>query len=415
MLRCFLEALGEHFSEYIPKTAECLLDALTFRFSDDVKQEATHAWEALLRAVKAGVQQHRMSDAGLLVQLSRAFYQRVMASMLVETDLEVLHMQVVGASDCIKVAGAGSLEPGDVHQLCNQVQNLLTESARRHREKPLAPSHDDDDGSGGGGGDEQTSNEQLLRLRFADLVGTILEVYRAQFLVTSLHAFDSVIQDCLAPGRDSTDRCLALHLAGQLLEKLGSDGFPMWPAFMPWMLEAIADEDVWVRQYAAWAIGRGARVREFANFADKAATMLGGVLAHPKATHDDRKAATEAATAALGLLCHSHATEIANNDNLFLTFLRHLPMQVDLDEAGPTHELLMTCLREGHPIAVAHAQEVCAVFLQIFGQETSTDALNGEIQRMFRELGETRFCQMQPSPTEWQVQQMRFILHQGPA
>merc|ERR1712178_81240 len=112
----------------------------------------------------------------------------------------------------------------EVETLCLQVQRLIEESMERQRLTAIAPVDET------WGEDEEAEVEQLrndnqvLRIRYADLVGVIMEIYRLQFLQCSMEKFVPIVQQCFAQGASVLDRYLGLYLQGVSLEKLGADG-----------------------------------------------------------------------------------------------------------------------------------------------------------------------------------------------
>jgi len=230
----------------------------------------------------------------------------------------------------------------------------------------------------------------------------LMEVHGPHFSQWGLQLFVPIVEDCLAHGRSASDRCLALHLAGDAVEKLGEESVQLWPHFMAHALDAIVDEDSWVRQASAYAVLRSSPCPAFAEFAAAAAGRLAQAVSHPKANHEGNKEATEAATAALGRVCRQHAGSVSGVDDAhLLVFLNGLPLVQDLEQAASTHELLMEFVRESHPLLQEHAGKVCEVFLEIYGREAlSSDTLNEAIRALLLEIGEERLRQMQPPFSE---------------
>lgn len=398
LLACFLDVLRGDYMDHLQDTAQCLLPALSFRFSDDVKREAIQTWQELIRAAREGVEKRRVADKVLVAELLRGFLRSILEAMRSEEDVELLQVQAIGACGCIRAAGPGTMTPDEVRELCAELRRLLGEH--------LGPQHDaarelDED--------EQFAMQQqcdahhMLRVKCAELAGALMEVHTEHFLLGGMQQLVPVIRASLLPGNTSSDECIGLYIACDMVEKLGQQSVAVWHAFMPQMVEAVANGDAWVRQAAAYGVRHAARLAEFAPFADRASKLLGDVVSHQSAKGEGDCEATEAAVAALGVVCKAHGGRVAGLRLLLLSFLENLPLTEDLDVAAPTHELLMEFVKEGHAFFQEHVGKVCHVFLEIYGRETGDDALDADIRSAFAQAGQERLRQMQPpfSNVQW--------------
>lgn len=244
--------------------------------------------------------------------------------------------------------------------------------------------------------EEYRDADQLLRVKYAELAGTIMEVHKTHFLPAGLEHFIPVIQECLKSRDNSSDHCLAFYIASDMIDKLGAESVPIWPVFMQQMLRSIRDRDAWVRQAAIYGVLHAAPLSDFAQFADGAANLLSQVISQPEKRREGSREALEAATAALGRLCKWQASRISDVNAYLLLFLNNLPLEEDLDQAGPTHELLMQFVQEGHALFQEQISKVLRVFLEVYNRETSSEALNFFIRRLFVQAGEEQLKQMQP-------------------
>lgn len=407
MLAVFLEVLGSHYYDHLRETARHLLPALGFRFDDDVKREAISTWQELISAAKVGLRDHQVADESLVADLLRGFLQGTVESMRTEQSIEILQVQAVGMKGCIKAAGPGTMTPSEVHALCAELQRLLNESTQRQRQDVAGEDADEDDQAEA---EQWRDTDQMLRINYVEVVGVIMEVYKDSFLQGGVEHFLPMVQMFLTPGQNVPDRYLALHLADDILDKLGHEGVALWPSFIGQVLTSIHDDDAWIRQAAAYGIMHGGRLAEFAQFAAKAATAVSEVIAHPQAKADGNLEATEAAVAALGVLCRWQGTQIGDPDRLLQQWVHALPLQVDVELAGQTHALLMVFVREGHPVLQRQVGKVCQILLEIYNRETSTEALNADIRRTFKEMGEQNLRQMNARLTEKQRKRIQKII-----
>merc|ERR1719277_1552578 len=97
-------------------------------------------------------------------------------------------------------------------------------------------------------------------------------------------------------------------------------------------------------------------------------------------------------------------------DRCLHAFLDALPLTEDLEQAAPTHELLMEFVNEGHPFFKEHVAKVCKVFVDVYGRDTSSDALNEGIRKVLSQAGEERLRQMKAAFTEKQKKRITKIL-----
>jgi len=408
MLNCFLEVLGGHFFDHVQESARCLLQALSFRFSSDVKREAISTWRELICAAKAGLAQREVAEEALVAELFGAFLRTTLEAMRTEQDIELLIMHAQGIAESLRAAGPGTLAPSEVQVLCAELRRLIDESTKRQRDTMAAAENLTED--------DQAEAEQwrdadvMLRMSYAQVAGAVMEMYKAHFLSGGLQHFVPIMQEYLSAGQGVPERCLALYLVDDIMEKLGRDGVVVWPVFMTQMLESIEDEDAWIRQAAAYGVAYAARIEEFGQFAEQAGRLLAQLVAHPEAKNKENVEATEAAVAALGSLCRWQASHIKSIDHYLVLWLGALPLVHDLEHAGPTHELLMAFVKEGHPIAQSHGGKACRVFLEVYNREVSTEALNQDIRRVFREAGEEKLRHLQLQLSEKQKKKIQKIM-----
>ena len=356
MLTCFLEVLGGHYFEHIRETARCLLPALTFQFSDDVKREAIQTWQELLNAAKAGLAQRGLPDDGLVPELLRAYLKSTLDAMRWEEDLEILQVQAIGTTGCVKAAGPNAMTAEEVQGLCVELRRLIQESTQRQWETAAQRGLDEDELAEA---EYMRDTDQLLRIKYAELVGSVMQTHPVHFLQAGMPQFVPIMQECLLPSRSASDRCLALYLASDMAEKLGQDSVSVWPVFMSQLMDSMENADPWVRQAAAYGVLHAAKLPAFGQFADRAAKLLGHVLSRPRhAGQEGAKEAAEAAVAALGQLCRSHGAQVQEVNGYLLLFLNGLPLVEDADQASPTHELLMELFQSGHPLFQERV-EVC--------------------------------------------------------
>lgn len=393
LLACFLEVLGGYYFDYVRETAQNMLPALSFHFSEDVKREAIQTWQELINAAKSGQKLRGLPDDGLVADLLRVYLQRTLETMRVEEDLETLQVQAIGTAACLKAAGPNTMTPNEVQELCIELRRLIEESTQRQWRATEDDGLDEDELAEA---EEHRDADQMLRVKYAELAGTIMEVHKGHFLPAGLQHFIPVIQECLKSRDNSSDHCLAFYLADDMIDKLGADSVPVWPVFMQQMLRSVGNKDAWVRQAAIYGVLHAAPLSDFAQFADGAAKLLSQMISQPETRREGSREALEAGTAALGHLCKWQASRITGVNAHLLLFLNNLPLEQDLDQAGPTHELLMQFVEEGHALFQEHIAKVLKVFLEVYNRETSSEALNFFIRRLFVQAGDEQLKRMQP-------------------
>mmetsp|Transcript_56656 Transcript_56656/g.165735 ORF Transcript_56656/g.165735 Transcript_56656/m.165735 type:complete len:1086 (+) Transcript_56656:83-3340(+) len=407
LLACFLEVLGGHYFEHVRETARCLLPALSFRFSDDVKREAVQTWQELIAAARAGATQRRLAGDRLVPELLGAYLRGALEAMRAEEDLETLQVQAAGTGACLRAAGPGALAGEEVRELCAELRRLAEESTQRLREAAPAAGLDEDELAEAG---QRRDAEQMLRIKYAELAGSVMETHKAHFLQCGLGQLVPLMQECLLPAHDASDRCFALYLASDILEKLGPEGAGTLPVFVGQVLDSLAHDDAWVRQAAAYAVWHAAPLSEFAPFVGRAAALLFSVLGRCEGEGEGQREAAEAGVAALGRVCRLQAGHVEGLDGCLLRFLHGLPLIEDVDQAGPVHELLLELVSEGHPFFRQHAAKVCCVLLEVYNRETSSERLNAGIRHVFRQVGKEQLEQMQPPLSQKQRKKLEKVL-----
>eukprot|EP00933_Yihiella_yeosuensis_P032760 TRINITY_DN2639_c1_g1_i1.p1 TRINITY_DN2639_c1_g1~~TRINITY_DN2639_c1_g1_i1.p1 ORF type:complete len:726 (-),score=176.19 TRINITY_DN2639_c1_g1_i1:283-2190(-) len=445
MLKCFLEVLGHHFCDHLKDTGECLMKAVNFPFNDNIKREALDAWRELVAAAVAAEATTAIDTAPIATpsahnstlssqsttaaraklhgefaslpsHLLQKFLRAILEIMRKEEDLEQLQVQTVGVTACVKAAGAETMTMKEVEELCLEIKQLLEESTKRLQDSEDLRFFDEDDEVEA---EAQRGADQSLRLKYAELLGAIMEVHGSHFLKVGFAQFLPMIQECFAPsgGRSPTvgDRCLALYLLSDVFEKLGSKGLVPCLGFVDAILESIKDGDAWVRQAAAYAVLHVTKLSEFSKLADRSAQLLAVVIKEPQSRKAGNKEATEAAVAALGQIFRSQEKNLRNPEKLLLLFLQSLPLYEDLNEAGPTHDLLMDLVLEGHQFfsQQQNLEKACRVFLDVYNAETSSESLNSNICKVILKAGGEKLGQMHPRLDESQQKRLRQIVHEA--
>jgi len=390
-------------------TARCLLPVVNFRFSDDIKKDAIMTWHELMEAAKKGVVQRQLNDSSLVCDLLRHFVHGTLEAMRSEEDLELLMVQTGGLCDCIRSAGPGMMNSDEVGALCLSLRGFLDQSLQRNHAPKEEEWNEDEEAEA----EQLRDLNQLLRIKYVDLVGVLMEAYKQEFLQIGIQQFASVIQQCLATeGTQVPDRYIGLYLLSVCFDKLGAEGAPMWQPFIRQMLLSLQNDDSWIRAAAAYGVLHAARIPEFAQFAPGAAGMLGAAIDHPAAWTTGNLEATESSVAALGFLCR-HQKNSIDVGKYLPQFIKNLPLQHELDQAGPAHELLMSFVEEGHPVLQSHASAICKIFLEVYNRDWSTDSLNAEIRNFFSKLSVDSIRQMHPPLSEKHKQRIKKIAREA--
>merc|ERR1712146_50745 len=117
---------------------------------------------------------------------------------------------------------------------------------------------------------------------------------------------------------------------------------------------------------------------------------------------------------ALGNLCLWQRSHMATPVKLYLNiFLDALPLTDDLDQAGPTHELLMNFVPEILSEQPERKIQILKILLDVYDGDRSTGLLNEKIRDVFLGLAEADVQQLQPMLSDRQRKQLQKILRAG--
>eukprot|EP00928_Gymnodinium_smaydae_P036239 TRINITY_DN25348_c0_g1_i3.p1 TRINITY_DN25348_c0_g1~~TRINITY_DN25348_c0_g1_i3.p1 ORF type:complete len:1120 (-),score=242.44 TRINITY_DN25348_c0_g1_i3:82-3441(-) len=398
LIACFMDTLGAHYFDHIEATAQSLLMALNARLHDEVQREALQAWQELLAAARVGLAARQLPDdgTGLLVNLFGKYLRTSLASMASETNLDLLHIQVVTMSACLRTVGAAMVTPQEVHDLSAAIGALV--SASMDRQGLVSRGRSCDVASGDEENEEEaaeveqcTGIEASLRLQCAEIWAVLMEQHPETFASLALPEILPVLQRCLAPSDSSQDRLFTIRTLGSIWQHLGAAGIIAWPGSVEATLKAIADTDLMVQQCAACCVFHAAKLQEFSPFAPAAAAALAQVLApsgERRSMEENRVSGLETVAAALGALCRLQGALFENDLVWYVEiFVDMLPLTLDLDRAGAAHEFLMFFALIKHPALQRHFIRVLCVFLEVYSTETSTEALDSDIQRLLLDVG----------------------------
>ena len=357
MLCCYADVMQAHLLPYLDNCLAVSLPLLKFYFSDDVRTAAAALLPGLLAcggaAVAAGYRDaawHRQLTSSVMTPLLEALHQ--------EPDLSVIVALLTACGESVAAAGRASFDGGHMNALHAELGNQLRQSSERRAERRARAE--------GGGADAALDEEERAVLDEADeaedelfeAVGEVLGACLKAFQGAFLPVLDALMPNILpyAQAPSPVLRRAAVCIFCDVIEHCasspehGPSAKRYFDAFFGAVLGGCADDDADLRQACCFCVGLCAQHSPawLSPHHAVAASALTDALTRADARHEDSGYATDNAAAALGRVIE-HVTLAAGYDAspLIATWLQHLPLCNDTEEAPATHQQLVLFVEKG--------------------------------------------------------------------
>lgn len=383
----FVELMGGGYKDFVKETAIRLLPLLEFQFDDDVKSLAITTWGHLVKcASDAG-------DAAMVGDLLKGYLDYAVKTMPHEEDLDILDVQARGISACVGAAPLGSIDGARGQEIINLVFKLLEESFKRRKEAELEQEEEELDEDDIENAEIEKEKDESVRISLVDIGASMMKKHKPVFVQFGMPMFNKLISGLITPTNSVQDRSLALYVACDYLEHLGTDSVSAWPLFMDAMFAAITDSEIQLRQAACYGMNVAARIPEFSSVAQQAVQRLLMTIEQPNARSKTNLMATENAVAAFGHVCEKHEQAL-KNPKLLETWINCLPLKEDEEEGQVTHAQLLRLVNAQHPVVVAHLAKAIHILVQVYKRDSCSDETSAGIAKLIGSIPEANLSQI---------------------
>jgi len=401
-IHTFAHELGKLYFPHVAQTAQALLPVFDFNMAEEIRDLAFETWGELCASCRLADTQ----GGSVLNELTMEFMKRILPKFE-ETPVEAraFRTRADGITTCLRKAGPGVLKVDELKHISSAMMKVLEESFKR-REASGPQDEDDED-------DDMEAN---LRVALMEVAGAMMEHHADIFAAELLQPYLACVQKLIAPSACEEDRKLALFVACDFLEHLGTKITPHWPAFLPQLVENIAHQSTELRQPACYGVSLAAKDPAFApmalDVANKLAQLVTSTRSRPKKKSEKpAQAAADNALSALVELLSSHQASLAPAEQqLWAVWLGGLPCQEDDDEGRKNHKLLLSLVAAEKPEVVGAGGESMGAVLQIlvdvYKSEMASEETSKGIGELVARLGQARLEGLSGSLSEKQKKKL---------
>jgi len=390
------------FAQFVPQSAQALLPIFDFDMSEEIRALAFETWAELCAACKEA------GNAEVLSQLIMEFMKRVLPKFQEQQkDVEAFKTRADGMYFCLHAAGPGVLSPEMVTEIANSAMNIFGESMKRRDAEAAeaqAKKAGDEDAEDG---DE---DEEELRQAILRVPGAIMEHHPDIFVAQVLPNYLQLVSKMIAQGGSTEDRKLALFVACDLLEHLGTRITAHWPSFLPIAMQDLANPDAELRQPACYCVIWAAKDPAFAPMAGEVANKLAELivstraLSKKKSSQPDQSCADNALSALVSLLEHQQPAVAASEPQLWNAWLGGLPCQVDDDEGHRNHKALVRLVQQEKKELLGEGAgnfpAILKVLVDVYDTDMAEDETTAAIGQLVKALGQGKLEGMAGSLSE---------------
>eukprot|EP01069_Polyplicarium_translucidae_P000609 Polyplicarium_translucidae@DN1317_c0_g1_i1.p1 len=408
LIASFVEILGDHFGKWIAPTVTALMPLLGFTFSDTVRRAVLVTLAYVIKAARHFGTAQGLSDVPDVANWIGIIGDKVFRSIDEEFksdnpstpsasaqapeetvslhDVENVAFEAAGLAKCLRSAGARVLNGEQVAQLCLRSFSLLQDSTARRSliaAKRNDPDNDEEDIEII---NAEIQEEQTFRSAILEIVGAVMLNHPELFLQFGAEITMKFVRSYSAPQCSEEDRALALYVCDDIIECLKDNGAPLWPEFLPYMIDSIRSTNPDVRQAAAYGIIEAALCTSFSSAQVQAAgENLVSVLRQPLARKKAMLSATDNCVAALGSLAFNKLADLGDAAGAYIQlWLENLPLKTDAEEGRKVHGVLLSQIKARNPFLLgpdnANARRLASVMIEIYQTETSSDETDEDIR-----------------------------------
>ena len=390
----FVELMGgAGYRDFIRETALRLMPLLEFQFDDDVKSLAITTWGHLVKCASD------VNDVALAADLLKGYLDYAARTMPHEEDLDILEVQARGISACVAAALPGSIDAPKAQELLTLVFKLLEESFKRRKEQEIEQQDEELDEDDLETAEQEKEKDESVRISLVEIGASMMKRHKPVFVQVGMPMFNQLIAKLILPTCNVQDRSLALYVACDSLEHLGSASVSSWPLFMDQLFAAVTDPEIQLRQAACYGVNVASRIPEFASVAPQAAQRLLMTIEQPNARSKTNLVATENALAALGHVCEKHETALGPNaQRCWDLWVSRLPLKEDEEEGQITHAQLLRLVKAQHPAILgansANLPRLLHILVQVYKRNSCSDESSTEIAQLLGSIPESNLAQI---------------------
>ncbi|KAH3757236.1 ARM family protein [Pelomyxa schiedti] len=336
----------QHFFPYIEEVTKIFVRDMNFPFHEGVRTAAAASPPILISCLMEYLKASGVSDLQLVINLWHSLFEALLKTMIDETDIEVLAVQIASIAEAMDVISKPCLTAEHVQNLIKIGHKIIQDWKQRRdiREETKKKIEYDEEELEKLSEVEVEEDDILAQLVecFSHLVQLHREVYIPAFLEHLL----SDVADMLTPDKSWNERQKGLCFFDDIVEYAGAAAVPILPHFLSPLFQYTQDEMPELRQAAAFGLGICSQNlgEVFSGLAAEALRLiLKSLQMKNSRSTEDQTRATENAVSAAVKICRYNYNRV-NVAEAMPLLLANMPMQEDSEEGRVCHENLLFML-----------------------------------------------------------------------
>ncbi|KAJ7000337.1 importin-5-like [Populus alba x Populus x berolinensis] len=320
------DELKEGLSVWIEEVAQTLVPFLNFQLNEEIRRVAASAMPVLLKSSKEAIQKGNLelSDESPFEKLCSDVLPALVKALSKESLPEMAAIILDSLEECMEMSGP-VLDEDQTDLFLKKIMNVLN-SRRKVGDIDVIK--------------QTLQEEQKVYDKAVACLATFIRIQKPSFS-PFLGKLLPCIQLMWEKDKIAKERRTGLRIFCDVAKQFPEEAFRQYNICLLFLFEACKDENPEVLEVAVQAIGI---FSEFGGSAFKsllkgAFYALKAVIDHPKALQIEYVMAHDAAVSALGKLLQFHREKL-NAAQFLRTWLRHLPLENNLNEAKVAHHQL---------------------------------------------------------------------------
>ncbi|KAI5591351.1 hypothetical protein BDE02_04G073600 [Populus trichocarpa] len=311
-----LEEKKEGLSVWIEEVAQTLVPFLNFQLNEEIRRVAASAMPVLLKSSKEAKQKGNLelSDESPFEKLCSDVLPALVKALSKESLPEIAAIILDSLEECMKMSGP-VLDEDQTDLFLKKIMNVLNSRSKVGDIDVIK---------------QTLQEEQKVYDKAVDCLATFIRIQKSSFS-PFLGKLLPCIQLMWEKDKIAKERRTGLRIFCDVAKQFPEEACRQYNICLLFLFEACKDENPEVLEVAVQAIGIFA---EFGAF-----YALKAVIDHPKALQIEYVMAHDAAVSALGKFLQFHREKL-NAAQFLKTWLRHLPLENNLNEAKVAHHQL---------------------------------------------------------------------------
>ncbi|KAL9355120.1 hypothetical protein Peur_053090 [Populus x canadensis] len=320
------DELKEGLSVWIEEVAQTLVPFLNFQLNEEIRRVAASAMPVLLKSSKEAKQKGNLelSDESPFEKLCSDVLPALVKALSKESLPEIAAIILDSLEECMKMSGP-VLDEDQTDLFLKKIMNVLNSRIKVGDIDVIK---------------QTLQEEQKVYDKAVDCLATFIRIQKSSF-----SPFLSKLLPCIQlmweKDKIAKERRTGLRIFCDVAKQFPEEAFRQYNICLLFLFEACKDENPEVLEVAVQAIGIFAEFggSAFKSLLKGAFYALKAVIDHPKALQIEYVMAHDAAVSALGKFLQFHREKL-NAAQLLKTWLRHLPLENNLNEAKVAHHQL---------------------------------------------------------------------------